>query len=773
MNRIKHPLEQASPSQLFAATAFSLAMASTWGSAYAQEPEERRSGQLPGISVEADREKPYKPERLSSPKRTQPLLDTPQSVTVISEDVFDEQGASSLRDVFRNIPGISIEAGEGNPGSGDQLSLRGFSASDDIFLDGVRSVGNISRDPFNLEAVEVIKGPSSAFAGRGSSGGAINLVTKTPRAEQFGEFELTGGTESTLRGTADYNQPLDSFGMANAALRFNALYHDSEVADRDEVENQRWGLAPSLAFGLGTDTRVTLSYSYEEHDNTPDQGIPNVRDDEFADSPFLGGVAPVDFSNFYGYTQRDLEDLDQSVATLLFEQDVNDNFRVRNQTRYQRVNIDAIFSSPRLETNLNDPDSTFTGQIDETTRARGSSRPRNQTDEITSNQTDLTFNFATGGLAHTLVTGLEFGRQELENRRRTEANGPFVNLFDPNPNIDVAPDQIGDRIAVTVFAESDFVGAYVSDTIELNDQWQLNGTVRVDYIDTRVRGVDNDPTDPDRSADESRDDTEFSGNAAVVYKPVSNGSIYFGYGTSFTPLLSSGTSDSGVFQPAGGGPQGGGVIEDGFDADPERSQTFELGTKWDLFDARLALNAAIFRTEKTDARNINPLDKDIVTVNGEERIDGFEIGVNGAITDNWRVLAAYTYLDGEVLESDVMEFSANGPVPQEGMSTENTPEHSASLWTTYRLPYNLSVGIGAQYVDERTIFQDRPDRAAVTVDDFLRFDAVAAWQASNNLGFRLNVFNFTDEEYIQSINSAQSIPGAGPSATLSALYSLN
>src|SRR5688572_27626078 len=193
------------------------------------------------------------PSPVSSLKFTEPLRDIPQTITVIASKVIEEQGATTLRDILQNVPGLTLTAGEGGAPAGDNLTLRGFSARNDIFIDGVRDIGPQTRDPFNLEQVEVVKGPASVFSGRGSTGGTINLVSKAPGRDRFFGGTLNLGTDDTKRVTADINAPLaDRIGF-----RLNFLAHDSGVAGRDVVENQRWGVAPSLAFGLGTTTRLT------------------------------------------------------------------------------------------------------------------------------------------------------------------------------------------------------------------------------------------------------------------------------------------------------------------------------------------------------------------------------------------------------------------------------------------------------------------------------------------------------------------------------------
>ena len=212
---------------------------------------------------------------VSSPKYTGPLRTVPQTITVIPQTVIEEQGATTLRDVLRNVPGLTMTAGEGGTPAGDNLTLRGFSARNDLFVDGVRDMGPTSRDPFNIEQVEVVKGPGSAFSGRGSTGGTINLVSKSPSLTPFYGGTLNFGNDETKRATVDVNLPVKALGD-RAAFRLNLLGHDSEVAGRDAVENRRWGAAPSLTLGLSAQTRLTLSYFIMEQDNLPDYGIPWV-----------------------------------------------------------------------------------------------------------------------------------------------------------------------------------------------------------------------------------------------------------------------------------------------------------------------------------------------------------------------------------------------------------------------------------------------------------------------------------------------------------------
>ena len=251
--------------------------------------------------------------------------------------MIQQQGATTLRDVLRNVPGITYQAGEGGGGlPGDTLTMRGFGASSDIFVDGVRDVGAYTRDAFNLEQVEVVKGPSSTFGGRGSVGGAINLVTKSPHALPDYGFSLNAGTAESKRGALDVNVPLSTDD--GAAFRVNAMWNDEKVPGRDVVENQSWGLAPSLALGLGSATRFTAAYQHVSQDNVPDYGLPWAA---------LDASPEVDQSNFYGLRNYDFERISSDSGTIQFDRDLSRAVTLRNVTRYGETIRDHAITAPR------------------------------------------------------------------------------------------------------------------------------------------------------------------------------------------------------------------------------------------------------------------------------------------------------------------------------------------------------------------------------------------------------------------------------------------
>lgn len=696
---------------------------------------------LPDVVVKGEQETPYKPETLSSPKYTEPLRDVPQTITVIPRAVMEEQGATTLRDVLRNVPGISIQAGEGGVPAGDNLSIRGFNARTDLFIDGIRDFGGYARDPFNFEQVEVVKGPASTYAGRGSTGGSINLVSKVPQMVPFYEGSLGLGTEEYKRATLDLNQPIENIGIDGTAIRLNGMWTDSEVSNRDVVENERWGVAPSISFGLGTPTRVTLSYFHLEQDNIPDYGIPWVAGPNTAFPGRVDKAPRVDFSNFYGLKDRDYEETVTDLATATIEHDFNESLRLRNILRYGQTSRDSIVTAPRFQ----DIDPGTPGNQYGTVIRRSDWKSRDQTDDILANQTDLTFDFATGQIDHTLVTGVEFARETSENYNRESTTGidsPPTDLFNPNPHDPYTEAIRRDGAKVETVANSVAISAF--DTVKLNDQWQLSGGLRWDHFDVDYKSVPaTGATNPVVRL--SRTDEMFSWRAGVVYKPLPNGSIYAAYGTSFNPSAEGLTLSDSDRSAAN------------FKVDPEESQTFEIGTKWDFFEQRLALTGAIFRTLKTNARTVDPADN-VLVLDGEQRVDGLELGAAGKITDDWQVYGGYTLLLSEVTKS-------KNPAEKD-KELSNTPKHSFSLWTTYDLPWNLQVGGGAVFVDSR--FSNNSNQREAP--SYVLFDAMAAYDINEHVTLRLNVYNLADEEYIDRVGGGHFIPGAGRSAMLTASF---
>ena len=651
---------------------------------------------------------------LSSLKQTAPLREIPQSVSVISKDTIEKQGATTLRDVLNNVPGITITAGEGGAPAGDNLTIRGFSARNDIYVDGVRDLGPQSRDPFNLEQVEVVKGPSSSFTGRGSTGGTINLVSKLPNLRRSVGGSFTVGSDKTKRGTVDINTPLSD----SIAFRLNAMAHDSDFPGREDVSNTRWGLAPSIMFGLGSPQRFSAAYFYIQQNNVSDYGIPWVPANHVALIDYRDKPAPVPRDTFYGFIDRDREKLRSDLVTLRYEYDFNDNLQARNQFRYGYSRRDSVATPPRFTTNVN------------STVINREMRSWTTNDDIVDNQLDLLGKFNTGDIKHSLVFGTSVSYERNQRVLRSAPNSPTT-LLNPNPH-DIYP-----GVITTSPYEGDVTGktyaGYIFDTININKYVDFVGGLRYDYFS--VGGVAAATTG---LSDVRRVDRMLSGRAALIVKPTENGNFYVSYGTSSNPSLE-GLSYSIANMAIG----------------PEKTYTTELGVKWDFFGRKLLLSSALFRVDKTNARTagVNPGDPPQV-LDGEQRVQGVEFSATGFITREWQIFSAYTFLDSEVRDTNT--------IAELGKELINTPRNSFNLWTTYTLG-KFYVGGGPRFVDRR--YGNNTNTRFV--DSYWLVDLLASYQLTKNIDLRVNLNNLTDKYYIDRIGGGHIVPGAGRVAMVS------
>lgn len=690
--------------QLLTGSAIGLVLACAVGAPALAQQASGGATQLPPVTVQGtgptpEQEETYKPEAMSSQKYSEPLRDTPQSIVVVPREVMEEQGVTSLRDALRYVPGVTALAGEGGV-RGDQIRIRGFGSSTDIYQDGFRDIGQYFRESFYLEQIEVTKGPSSAYGGRGTTGGSVNLVTKTPRLDTFYNGDLSLGTNALIRGTADLNAPITGMGLEGAAIRLNAMGHDAEVAGRDVTETQRWGFAPSLALGLGTPTRFNLSYVHVDQDGIPDYGLPAV----------AGQPSPVRRSNFYGYRDFNTEQAQLDQITGGFERDINSNLTLSSKLRFSEVDFFQITSPPRSP-NI---------------AANTVNRNPNGRDEVTrlyANQTDLNYRFNTGSVTHALVTGLELSREEIDRRTLTFAGSIADNLFNPNPNTPFPGSYT--RSAVTENT-GDNIGIYVQDAVTLSPKWEAQGGLRFDRFEFESQ--------PPAAAATTRRDTMPSYRAGLNYKPLHFGSVYVAYGSSFNPSAESVTLNNNLVN-----------------VEPEKTNNYEIGTKWDVLNERLALTAAIYRTEKTNARTPGLAGEPAMVLNGEQRAEGVELGFAGNITGKWKIFGGYVYTDGKIVKSNT--------AAEVGKQIAQTPEHSFTLWTTYDLPRNFEVGAGAQYLSDR--FTNNTNTGIQ--EGYIVYDAMVGYKVTEAVTLRLNIYNLMDEFYIERAHSGGSHAIPGPS----------
>jgi catecholate siderophore receptor len=652
-------------------------------------------------------------------KLTEPVLTTPQSITIIPDTIMQEQAAFDLRDVLRNDPNVSIHADE-DSGQGTNITIRGFSARYDTYLDGMVDVGSYYRDGFDLSEVDVLTGPSSVLFGRGSTGGVISQVSKLPGLDPFYDVSAIGGSDGSRRFEADIDHPI----LDNAALRVNVLSYQGGIADRDIANYNRFGLAPALTFGLGTPTRVTLSYFHQSEWDVPDYGVPWI---DFGASP--SQPAHVPHANFYGFIGDRVYD-EINVGTLTVNHDLDGALALRNQLRYGIYQRDYQATDPQILPII--PAGTPYSAIAVTRTMRGGFSTETTLDD----QLDLTAHFATFGLSQTLVAGLEASRMTADPTTLKFSGVPSTNLLDPDPYQPFtgtsSPKSIV-QVAVGTLA------AYAVDTAKI-DSWTFTLSGRFDDVNSDYRNAIPSPLALHRA------DLMPSYKAAVVYSLSPDADLYAVYGTSFDPSaegLSLSAATAGLA--------------------PERSHTIETGFKWDAADG-LLLSGAVFRTLTTNLREPSPTDPTVDVLEGTAQAEGIELEAQGRVTERWAILAGYTYLNARVLSS---------PNPDAGSELQNAPKHSVKLWSTYELASAFTIGAGMNYQSSR-VPGTLPDSNGFLqrVPGYWTASAMARWRISDHLAAQLNVTNLTNTYYFDNLDDDHVTLGAGRAAllTLSAAY---
>lgn len=696
--------------------------------------------QLPVIDVIAEQSQGLKVDQSANSKYVAPLLDTPKSVSVISKQLIEDTQVTNLSDALRTVPGITLGAGEGGNPNGDRPFIRGYSSESSMYIDGVRNSTSQNREMFAVEQVEVTKGSASTMGGAGSAGGSINMISKVAKSGDFLEGSVAGGTDNYARITLDGNK---DFGNGIAA-RVAVMGHQNEKAGQaDGTEYKRVGIAPSIIFGLDTATRATLSYYYLKTDDTPDSGVPYNNPTGYAQ--YSGKPIDVKQGIYYGWQDRDFQKQENQIGTLKLEHDLTDNLTLTNTAVYNNSKNDYLWTNP--------DDSK--GNIYKTSEvwARVNSRIAD-TDTFT-DQLALTGKFNTGSIKHSFNIGAEYSDQETD-RTQYIINGSSTTGSETqscplgstasgwctsvqNPNRGPWTGSISTNGADQYNIQTKSTSIYLLDSIEFTPQWILDLGARWDKFDTeqtQTYGALNSNVTGGKAqvGDQvkAESDTDFFNyQAGITFKPVENGSIYASYATSANPV--------GI--DAGDGSEGIGAAYSNLD--PEESRTFEIGTKWDLLNDRLNLTAAIFRTEKQNARI--QLDTTTYSNIGESKVDGIELGLTGKITDKWDITAGYTYLDSEATKNGV---SCRGTTCTDqtvfnGNQMPNVPKNSATLWTTYQVLPQLQLGVGALAMDK--VYGDLANTKYVP--GYVRYDAMARYNVNKAVDLQLNVNNLSDERY--------------------------
>jgi catecholate siderophore receptor len=701
----------------------------------------------------------------ASPKFVAPLVDTPRSVTVIPQQVIEQIGATSLQDLLRTSPGITMGAGEGGQPLADRPFIRGQSSGNSIFVDGIRDSGGQQREVFNLEQVEVVKGPDSAYAGRGSGGGSINLSSKSPKLADFTNVSLGGGTDNYQRGTIDFNRQIGE----SAAVRLNILGAQGDVAGRDSVDYDKVGIAAAVAIGLETPTSATLSVYHLDSNQMPDYGIPLFT--KIGIRTTATGVLDVPYDSFYGIHSRDYLNNTTNTGTLDIKHQLTPTFTIRNVTRYSETLNDYVVTNPGDGGNITNNGVALINGV--YWMKRGTKSRWNPATTL-ANVTELYGTFNTGSVKHTVDFGLELSSETNKNASYTITTtggstcpAPLTGfdctpLYDPNP---------GDPWSGTIIkglvsdSTTETTGIYGFDSIAFGEKWLLNVGIR--YDDYRASGRNASGTLAAPVYTDIGGDWSFTNyQVGVTYKPTRHTSVYASYSTSSTPPTISG-GDQNTATSVGSGSLATTLL------DPEETTSYEVGAKASLMRDQLQLSASVFRLSRENAAVlVGPGATDFAQV-GEIQVQGVELGISGNITPKWQVFGGYTYMDSELKRGAVVLVGTPPvatPSPFEGLALANTPEHSASVFTTYRLLPKLAVGGGAYYVSRSNGGNQGGAGGganAVYAPAYTRIDAFASYDLNDRATLQLNVQNATDKDYILRTNGVHHAdPAPGRSATL-------
>ncbi|MCV0414083.1 MAG: TonB-dependent siderophore receptor [Brevundimonas sp.] len=685
-----------------------------------------------------------------SPEYVAPLVDTPRAVTIIPEQIITQTAATSLEDLLRTSPGITFGAGEGGQPLAERPFIRGQSSANNIFVDGVRDTGGQSREVFNLEQVEVIKGPDSVYSGRGSGGGSINLGSKTPRLTDFVSVGAAVGTDDYYRATIDGNWRFND----TTAFRLNLLATEGDVPNRNAVDFEKYGLAMAFATGLGTDTTATVSYYRLRSDSMPDYGIPlyTKLGGAAAPRPDASGILDVPYDTFYGLKARDYLRNEVDSVTLKLEHRFSDTLAIRNITRYSETLNDYVVTNPG--------DGGSAQLIaGEWWMKRGLKSRWNPTETL-ANVTDLYGSFQTGAIRHSFDIGLELSTEDNKNASYTVTTtggtacpAPLTGfdctlVYDPNPN----DPWTGSIVRGAVSANTtDTTAVYAFDSIAFGEKWLLNLGLRWD--DYSVDGVDGAGV----AIPEAQWDF-VNYQVGLVYKPTANTSVYASFSTASTPPTIQ------------GGDQNGAPTEANAVLDPEDTESYEVGAKANLFGERLSLTGAVFQTTRKNALILVDPGAPPEQV-GETEVRGVELGVSGNITPAWTLFGGYTYMDSELVRGAVSNTGA--PNAFEGLQLANTPEHSVSLFSTYRVMARLTLGGGVYYVSDR--FGGNQGGAGgganrVFAPEYTRIDLFGSYELTDRASLQLNIQNAGDEDYILRTNG---VHHADPAPGRQAILKLN
>ncbi|TQF40604.1 TonB-dependent receptor [Bradyrhizobium sp. UNPF46] len=666
----------------------------------------------------ADPAAPYKVDRVqASGKFPEPLLNTPKTITVLSKEILDDKNATTLKEIGRSTAGVTLGSGEGGNAFGDRFFIRGFDARNDVFIDGIRDPAVSIRENFFTEQLEILRGPASSYAGRGTAGGAINIVTKQAADRNFYNAETTFGTDMTKRVTLDVNQVVDP----TFSVRTGGMFQDANVAGRNYVTDNRWGAFISTKYAPTNDLKITTNYVHTDLSGYPDFGVPYYKQGNVPATE-----AGIPRGTWYGFLNRDFQTARQDFGTLTVEYKPTNNITLTSRTRMEQSTLAYIGTLPQSPTTTDSNPANWT--------ITASAQSRNQWVDVIANQEDATFKFDTGSVKHTAVTGLEVSNERVGIARYTglssEAFGsgftssgalPLQNMSWPGYTYSSGPFNPvlgGDPTHYNV----DSGAVYAMDTANWEDTIIVNGGVRYDKYNLRSS----------TAAAVSRVDSGFVNyNGGIVYKPVPIGSLYAAYATSTNPF--------GSELDATGADYGSNAPTNTTILGPEQNKAAEVGTKWELFDRHLLVSGALFQTTKDNARETVGT---TLTSGAAYRIQGIDIEASGKLTDRWSIFGGIVLMESKVTKSNIA-----GNV---GLPLANVAHQSFSLLSKYKFDGDWE--LGGQAVFRSKVYGGTfGANTGTLIPSYWRFDAFVEKKIDKNWTMKLYAQNLTNKLYYDTL----------------------
>ncbi|CEN55366.1 TonB-dependent receptor [Candidatus Methylopumilus turicensis] len=662
--------------------------------------------------------KGYQAKRsLTATKTDRPLIDVPQSVSVVTQEQMSDQSVQSMSDAVRYVPGVTASQGEGNR---DALNFRGSGVTTgDFYLDGIRDDVQTYRDFYNTDRVEVLKGPNGMAFGRGASGGAINRVSKEAGWDPVREIKATYGAYNQKRTSIDIGNGINDV----AAFRLNAVYEESD-SYRSGVNLKRYGVNPTFTITPTENTKITFGAEYFKDQHIGDRGIPSIGS-ELNNRPYR----LEDYKTFYGNASLSPNETETKALNAMIEHAFNDNLSIRNRTRY--ASYDKFYQNVYAD-----------GAVANNLFAVGAYRDTTDRKNFI-NQTDIIYKINTGRFEHQLLAGMEVGTQKTTNARfiagNSERISSSVSALSPTYTLPISLSNTSRNQA----SEIDIFALYVQDQIKISEQWEAIVGVRHDQLKTNYDNIKTSQTF-------DVTDSLVSPRAGLIFKPLENLSVYGSYSLSYVPRagdqLISLTATTKSLQP-------------------EKFINKELGAKYDI-TPQLSLTAAIYELERKNVAITDPANTAQNTIIDGQLTKGAEFGIAGKITDRWSMVGGYSYQDATFTKA----MTISGLSYIAGATLGQTPSHTFSLWNRY--DFNETWGAAIGVVSRSQMYALTPSTTASTIlPGFARVDAALFWKATDKMQLQLNVENLTNKDYVASAHTNNNLtPGAPLTARATLTY---